>query len=182
MLPLLIVLFLLATPVFAQRLGGSGEKESNDPNMMDKIYKDESHCLTSPEIRNDKDSAISCFCRDAVEDARYVYLTYIHSGKDKNLNGAYLALEQLASEQCGKSIGAIIHETMVEEWKWNGPEVVRTYPSDEVIDRISPDVTDGKPVGRWVPFTVQLVYRDAQGHVVRTENYASREYEPVFPK
>jgi hypothetical protein len=58
-------------------------------------------------------------------------------------------------------------------WKWSGPEVVRTYPSDDVVKRIP--LEKGRS-GRWVPFTVQLVYRNAQGKVTRTENYSSREY------
>jgi hypothetical protein len=37
-----------------------------------------------------------------------------------------------------------------------------------------------KSVPRWVPFTVQLVYRDAKGRVTKTENYSSREYIPDF--
>ena len=31
-------------------------------------------------------------------------------------------------------------------------------------------------------FTLQLVYRDAQGRVMRTEEYSSREFVPVLPK
>lgn len=168
---------------------------------MNKIYQDETHCLTSPEIRADRDLPISCFCRDAIEDARYVRFTYLLSGRDNNFSGIFLALQAYATEACNgsreaqpkSSVGEIINliqgssdpiyvATMEKNWSWNGPEVVRTYPADEVIARISPEMRDGKPVGRWVPFTVQLVYRDAQGHVTRTENYASREYEPVFPK
>ena len=42
---------------------------------LDKLYADESHCLVSPEIRSDKDNPISCFCRDAIADARYLYFT-----------------------------------------------------------------------------------------------------------
>jgi len=33
---------------------------------MDKLYQDESHCLTSPEIRSDKDNSISCYCRGPI--------------------------------------------------------------------------------------------------------------------
>ena len=62
------------------------------------------------------------------------------------------------------------------------PNLAGQCPSDEVIERISPNKRDGKPIGRWVPFTLQLVYRDAKGYVTRTENYSSSEFEPVFPK
>jgi len=51
-------------------------------NTMDEVYLDQTHCLASPEIRGDKDAPISCFCRDAIAEARYVYFTYILSGKD----------------------------------------------------------------------------------------------------
>jgi len=47
------------------------------PSDLDKVYADESHCLTSPEIRSDEDNPISCFCRDAIVEARYLYFTYV---------------------------------------------------------------------------------------------------------
>lgn len=149
--------------------------------MLKQIYSDESHCLTGPEIRKDSDNQISCYCRDALMDARYVYRTYLLPGKDENLNGTYLALQMYAQQMCGKDVD-VNSPAVLEQWKWRGPEVVRTYPPDSVIERINPEMKDGKPVGRWVPFTVQLVYRDEQGRVMRTENYASREFEPVFPQ
>src|SRR5215472_9285331 len=61
---------------------------------LDKIYGDESHCLVAPEVRSEKDKPISCYCRDAVTDARYVYKTYVLTGKDPNLNGTFLALQR----------------------------------------------------------------------------------------
>src|SRR6266536_583125 len=42
-------------------------------SALDDIYREEGRCLTGPEIRDDKDSAISCYCRDAILDVRYVY-------------------------------------------------------------------------------------------------------------
>ncbi len=175
---LLLTLALFATVAFGQAL----PKPSGEHNgMLEQIYRDESHCLTGPEIRNEKDNPISCYCRDAIMDARYVYFTYLLPGKDENLNGTFLALQGHVQQMCSSDsdTGAA---TMLEQWKWRGPEVVRTYPADEVVERISPEMKDEKPVGRWVPFTVQLVYRDEQGRVTRTENYASREFDPVFPK
>jgi len=159
-------------------------------NTMNEIYQDESHCLTSPEIRGDKDAPISCYCRDAISEARYVHFTYLLSGKDRNLNGIFLHLQQRANETCGnpyyedsEKSDVIFDAIFSKDWKWNGPEVVRTYPPEDVIERISPEKDEhGKPVARWVPFTVQLVYRDTQGRVTRTENYSCRESEPVFPK
>lgn len=153
----------------------------NATNKMDEIYGDQSHCLTLPEIRSDKDASISCYCRDAIAEGRYVYFSYLLSGKDQNLNGPFLALQELAKQQCSQDYDAIHDATETNDWKWNGPEVVRTYPADDVVERIEPVNKEGKPIGRWVPFTVQLVYRDAQGHVIRTENYSSREFDPVFP-
>lgn len=152
-------------------------------NTMNQIYEDVSHCVTEPEIRGEKDAPISCYCRIAISDARYVYFTYLLAAKDTNLNGTFFVLQENVRQTCGeKNYDFIRDATESQNWKWNGPEVVRTYPLDDVVARISPEMKDGKPTGRWIPFTVQLVYRDAQGRVTRTENYSSREWEPVFPK
>jgi len=53
--PLLAVVLALgvASPTFAQ-------------GKMNKVYKDESHCLTSADMRGERDNPISCFCRDAI--------------------------------------------------------------------------------------------------------------------
>ncbi len=147
---------------------------------LDKVYRDESHCLTEADMRGDKDMPISCFCRDALVDARYVHFEYLLSFKDRNLNGAFLHLLSYAKETCGQAYDAY-HAAMERDWKWDGPEVVRTYPPDEAIKRIAPEpLNGGVTLGRWVPFMVQLVYRDKQGHVARTENYSSREFIPDF--
>jgi hypothetical protein len=137
-------------------------QESSKGRITDaqKIYADDSHCLTSPEIRGTNDNSISCFCRDAIADARYVYSTYLLSGKDNNLSGMFLRLQADVRDACGENYN-LLAATENKNWKWNGPEVVRTYRSDEVIERIKPEMNNGRPVGRWVPFTVQLVYRDA---------------------
>jgi len=131
-------------------------------------------------MRGDKDMPISCWCRDALADARYVYFEYLLSFKDRNLNGAFLHLLSHAEQTCGQAYGAT-HAAEGRDWKWDGPEVVRTYPPDEAIKRITPErLNGGTTLGRWVPFMVQLVYRDKQGHVTRTENYSSREFVPDF--
>jgi len=178
--------FSVAPLILSMTVVASAQRTTN---AMDEIYRDESHCLTEPEIRGNKDAPISCYCRDAIVEARYVYFSYILPGKDRNLNGVFLHLQQNASRTCGNpnfeepNLDVIIDATESKDWKWNGPEVVRTHPPQDVIDRISPEKTkDGKSIGRWVPFTVQLVYRDAQGRVTRTENYSGRESEPVFLK
>jgi len=144
--------------------------------VLDTIYQDESHCLTAPDIRGEKDQPISCFCRDAIVTARYVYSVYLLPGKDRNLNGAFLSLVQEIPNQCGTKYKNTAFEIAKREnWAWEGPEVVRAYPPDEVIRRISP--VSG---ARWVSYTVQLVFRDSMGRVSRTENYSSREMEPSF--
>lgn len=158
---------------------GSPPESPTTALPLDKVYQDESHCLTLADMRGDRDIAISCSCRDAIVDSRYVYFTYLHSGKDRNLNGVFLTLEGRIPEQCGKTYDALDVATR-ENWKWDGPEVVRTYPSDDVISRIKPETRGGKAVGRWVPFTVQLIYRDDESHVTRTENYSSQELLPVI--
>ncbi len=75
---------------------------------------------------------------------------------------------------CGKSYH--VHEaTMKENWKWNGPEVVRDYPPDSEIEHISPD-SNGF---RLVKYKVRLVYRDSQGRVMKVENFTAAEKLPV---
>jgi hypothetical protein len=171
-------------------MGQTKKTDSKRPGSdMEKVYTDESHCLTSADMRGDKDNPISCYCRDAIADARYVYFTYFLSHKDLNLTGVFLHLQDYAGERCSRDtterldegfISKIQDATTLKDWKWSGPEVARTYPPDDVIKRIKPTGEHGAT--RWVPFTVQLVYRDAQGRVTRTEEYSSREAVPVFPK
>ncbi len=164
----------------AQKHAGSWMTE------MQKVYTDESHCLTSADMRGDKDNAISCYCRDAIANARYVYFAYFLTHKDDNFAGIFLALQDYAGEKCSRDtaerldmdfISKIDDATTSKDWKWSGPDVARTYPSDDVIKRIKPSGAT-----RWVPFTIHLVYRDAQGRVTRTEEYSSRESFPVFPE
>ncbi len=121
-----LVFFVLPTTAGAQ---GSS---------LDKIYADESYCLTGPEIRSDKDSPTSCYCRDAIMDARYIWQTYLLTGKDHNLNGAELVLQRNVTLMCGEHHD--VHNAVeVEDWKWNGPEVVRTSLPDDVLRQIKPD-------------------------------------------
>jgi hypothetical protein len=68
---------------------------------MNTIYKDQSHCIVAPELRGEEENRISCYCRDSIVDARYVYGTYVLEGKDRNLNGAYLTFEDHARQMCG---------------------------------------------------------------------------------
>jgi len=141
---------------------------------MDKVYADESHCLVLPEIRSDKDNPITCYCRDAIEGARYVWFTYVLSGKDQNLNGPLFTLEIRAKELCGESFD--VHKAMVtKNWRWSGPEVVRNYPSDSEIKRISPDSKGF----RLVKYKVRLIYRDPQGRVMKIENFTALDRLPV---
>jgi hypothetical protein len=138
---------------------------------MGKIYKDESHCLVGPEIRSDEDKLISCYCRDAIADANYVYSTYLLPGKDRNLEGTFLALQDHAQEMCGHDMLEAIES---KDRNWNGPEVVRSYPPDSEIEKIAP--VNGF---RTVEYKVQLIYRDSQGHVTRTQNFLARDRLPV---
>lgn len=171
-------LVLLLAVVLALCVASPSLAQENRQEEMNKVYQDESHCLTSADMRGEKDDPVSCFCRDAIVEARYVHSTYLLTGKDRNLYGVFLRLVENVRQTCAQgqdydTIGFILQK----DWKWNGPEVVRTYPSDDVIKRIEPE--KGR-AGRWVPFTVQLVYRDAKGRVTKTENYSSREYIPDF--
>jgi len=175
----LAVPFLLALAT-ASLCGTGVQSQTNSAqhrspfSELDKVYADESHCLIGPEIRSEKDGPISCYCRDAIVDARYVYSTYLLSGKDRNLNGTFLTLQRNAQEMCGKSYD-VLRESETEKWKWDGPEVVRTYPPDDVLRQIKPD-SHGMI---HYQYTVVLVQRDSSGRVVKTESYTAREMEPL---
>jgi hypothetical protein len=95
-----------------------------------------------------------------------VYQTYLITGKDSNLNGAYLTLERSAQQTCGKGYDDVASATR-KGTGWSGPEVRRTYPSDSSIERLKPD-SDGF---RTVQYEVRLTYRDQQGRVTRVENF-----------
>ena len=146
--------------------------------QMDKVYADESRCLVGPEIRGNRDNPISCYCRDAIADARYVYFTYILSGKDANLNGTFLALMDRAERQCSLEYDVILKASETENWKWSGPEVTREYPPDSEIERITPDSKGF----RLAKYKVRLTYRDPQGRIARVENFAATELLPPKPK
>jgi len=153
---------------------------------MQKVYMDESHCLVSPEMRSDNDNPISCYCRDAIADARYVYFTYVsvaspHS--DPNLMGPFLALQRNARQECSRAaerldsdfIAKIESATTSKDWQWNGPEVVRTYPPDKVIRQIKPDSRGWISVG----YTAVLLWRDSRGQVTKTESLSAIEEGPA---
>jgi hypothetical protein len=154
---------------------------------LQKIYLDESHCLASPEIRGDKDNPISCYCRDAIVDARYIYYNYFSASaphSDPNMAGIVLALQNYAGEMCGRNssetlnpdfIQKIHTATMEATWKWDGPEVVRTYPPDDVIRQIEPDEQG------WisVEYTAVLLWRDSHGQVTKTESFSAVERGPA---
>jgi hypothetical protein len=148
-----------------------GTYGQDSPIHLDEVYLDESHCLTLPEIRNDNDSPITCYCRDAIVEARYIYFKYLLSGTDRNLNGACLVLEQHAQQMCRTNPSAIYALTRSKDWKWDGPEVVRTYASDAEIKRVKPD-SQGF---RNVKYGVKLIFRDLQGTTIRTETYSAVE-------
>jgi len=146
--------------------------------QLDRVYADESHRLVGPEIRGNSDNPISCYCRDAIADARYVYFTYLLSAKDPNLNGTFLALMDRAERQCSLEYDVLLKASETENWKWSGPEVTRTYPPDGEIERITPD---GKGL-RLVKYKVRLTYRDQQGRIARAENFTATELLPPNPK
>jgi hypothetical protein len=169
------LVLMQATLVIASGIGATAQGKPD----LDKIYQDQSHCLTAPDMRGDKDRPISCFCRDAIVMARYVHTEYLLSMKDRNLSGIFLTLVQGIPDQCGAQYETALEMAESEKWVWDGPEVVRVYPPDEVIKRIPP-VPNSKTVMRWVPYTVQLLFRDVSGRVSHTENYSSRELVPDF--
>lgn len=148
------------------------------PQMqLNKLYADESHCLLLPEIRNAKDNAISCHCRDPLVDVQYVYLTYLITAKDSNLSGIYLVLSGHAQAMCGEKYD--VTKAQGEHWQWDGPEVTRTYPSDSTIERMK---ADDKGF-RTVEYRVRLTYRDAEGRITKAESFSAVDrLQAIFNK
>jgi len=144
---------------------------------MNKVYSDESHCLVAPEIREKKDKPISCFCRDAIMDARYVYENYLLTEKDRNLNGVYLTLVDHAQQVCGEKYD-IYKVTQTKEWRWDGPQVTREYPPEREIEKIQPDSKGFRPV----EYKVHLTYIDAEGRVIKVDNFTALDKLPASPK
>lgn len=143
-------------------------------NSLDAVYRDETHCLVAPEIRGPADNPISCYCRDALADAHYVYQTYLITGKDRNLNGAYLSLAQKAEQACGTGYSDIQRAAKAKVWRWEGPEVTRLYPPDSQIEKLKPDANGL----RTVQYEVRLTFRDGQGRVLRVETFKATERLP----
>lgn len=163
---ILFTIFAWNSPSYAEILGN-----------MDKVYSDTSHCLVAPEIRGDKDNPISCYCRDAIMDARYIYENYLITGKDRNLNGPYLTLEIRAHQMCGEDYD-VLKAIQTKGWDWNGPEVTRQYPSDREIHQIQPDSKGF----RTVKYKVHLTYHDSNGHVRKVEDYTALDRLPPNPQ
>ena len=144
---------------------------------MDMVYSDESHCLVAPELRGNKDNPISCYCRDAIMDARYVYENYLLTGKDRNLNGAYLILMEHAQQMCGEKYD-VYKATQTKEWQWNGPQVTREYPPERELQKIEPDSKGFRTIG----YKVHLTYRDIGGRVTKVENFTALDKLPPDTK
>jgi len=140
---------------------------------LDKVYRDETHCLEGPETRSAADKRISCYCRDALADAQYVYRTYLITHKDRNLNGTYLRLAESAQQECGNEFDDV-HDATMGVWKWNGPEVTRIYPPDSSIEQIKPD-SNGF---RTVTYQVRLTYREARFQGAKVETFSAVERLP----
>lgn len=163
---------LVRTVVLPQPMLGQDSETA-----LNKIYKDESHCLVAPEIRSEKDNPISCYCRDAIVDARYVHYTYVDSGKDRNLSGVVLTLVGNIEQMCGET-GKNLNgwePLLARNWKWDGPEVVRSYPPDSEIDRIAPD----SAWFRNVRYKLRLIFHDQQGQLSRVENFSALDRLPT---
>jgi hypothetical protein len=123
-------------------------------NSLNAIYEDESHCLVGPEIEGEKDKPISCYCRDAIVDARYVWSTYLIAGKDQNLNGSYLTLWSNVEKMCGNRRNDFENAN----WHWNGPEIRREYPTNQEVQKIQPD----KNGFRIVKYKFDILYSDSK--------------------
>lgn len=144
---------------------------------MNTIYSDESHCLVAPEIQGTEDNSITCYCRDSIMDARYVYRNYVLSGKDRNLNGTYLTLEDHARQMCGEQYD-VVKAIEIDGWQWDGPQVSREYPPERELAKIQPDSKGF----RTVKYKTRLIYRDRGGRVVKVENRIATDKLPANPK
>ncbi|MGA2958311.1 MAG: hypothetical protein ABSF48_21610 [Thermodesulfobacteriota bacterium] len=163
---ILFAIFAWNSPSYAEILGN-----------IDKVYSDTSRCLVAPEIRGKKDNPISCYCRDAIMDARYMYENYLLTGKDRNLNGAYLTLEDHAQQMCGEQYD-VVKAIKTKDWQWNGPQVTREYPPEGEINQIQPDSKGF----RTVEYRVHLTYRDSVGQVIKVEDYTALDRLPPNPQ
>jgi hypothetical protein len=176
-----IVLVALSMAHSSQGQVPPAPKKAGPALSLDKVYADQSHCLTDPDMRGDQDMRFSCYCRDALVDLRYVYATYLgntlNPKYDGNMNGPFIQLELRVNAVCGEGAYKALDIAMDKTWQWPGPEAVRTYPPDEVVARIKPEVRNGQK-WRGTPYTIQLVFRDPQGRVSRSETYSRVEWEP----
>ena len=65
----------------------------------------------------------------------------------------------------------MLDATTEKDWKWNGPEVVRTYPPDDVLRQIKPD---RQGMIRY-EYTLVILERDSSGHVVKTDSFTAKD-------
>lgn len=110
-------------------------------------------------------------------DARYMYENYLLTGKDRNLNGAYLTLEDHAQQMCGEQYD-VVKAIKTKDWQWNGPQVTREYPPEGEINQIQPDSKGF----RTVEYRVHLTYRDSVGQVIKVEDYTALDRLPPNPQ
>jgi hypothetical protein len=137
-------------------------------------YQDETHCLVAGEIRGDADRAYSCYCRDALAEARYVSGTYVQSGKDLNLIGVLTSLEIYAGQMCAATIDSV-DKAVHSESGWSGPQITRTYPPDSTIEQLTPD----KNGNRKVAYTILLTFHDKAGRVTKIDTFTTADTLPA---
>jgi len=161
---------------FAFLFGHVIAQEQQASSSMAKTYRDERNCLITSELRGAADRPISSSCRDALVDLRSFYQTTSATGTDPSPSGGYSGLIDRASQKCGDTPGTIMKAAR-DDWRWNGPEVVRRYPPDASIELIKPD---GEGF-RSVAYEVRLTHHDTKGRVTHRESYrASDKVAPDF--
>jgi hypothetical protein len=102
---------------------------------------------------------------------------YLLTGKDKNLNGVYLTVVDHAQQMCGEKYD-VYKATQTTEWRWDGPQITREYPTESEIHKIKPD-SNGF---RTVEYKVHLTYLDAEGRIIKVENFTAIDKLPPEPK
>jgi len=100
-------------------LGGPAFSQSKPD--LDKVIRDESHCLPPSTCAETKTGPISCFCRDSIVEARYDYFEYLNPLKDLNLGFIFWKLLEELDKECGIGIGTsdeAYKKTIDKNWTW----------------------------------------------------------------
>lgn len=84
------------------------------------IYQSEEACSKPADAPTDDHTGMaSCYCRDDIADARYVYFKYVDGSRDRNLSGVFLGLQRRIREDCGPAANGF-RLARDKDWRWTG--------------------------------------------------------------